>query len=194
MLLTGIIHAVALPLAATEGGEEESSNFLVSPDVGLMIWTVLAFLVALFVLRKYAFPQISAALEKRQHLIEESIDSAERTKAEADEILAEYRERLKEARAQAEEIVARARKNGEAAERAAAEQAAELREEQLERARKDIQAETARALQEIRREVADLTVAATERVTRKTLTEDDQRRLVEDALSELDFSALGERR
>jgi F-type H+-transporting ATPase subunit b len=195
MLLTGIIHAVALPLAATaDGGEEESSNFLVSPDVGLMIWTVLAFLVALFILRKYAFPQISAALEKRQHLIEESIDSAERTKAEADEILAEYRERLKEARAQAEEIVARARKNGEAAERAAAEQAAEIREEQLERARKDIQAETARALQEIRREVADLTVAATERVTRKTLTGDDQRRLVEDALSELDFSSLGERR
>src|SRR4051794_38491677 len=195
MLLTGLIHAVALPLAASsEGGEEESSNFLVSPDVGLMIWTVLAFLVALFILRKYAFPQISAALEKRQHLIEESIDSAERTKAEADEILAEYRERLKEARAQAEEIVARARKNGEAAERAAAEQAAEIREEQLERARKDIQAETARALQEIRREVADLTVAATERVTRKTLTEDDQRRLVEDALSELDFSSLGERR
>lgn len=194
MLLTGIIHAVALPLAATDGGEEESSNFLVSPDVGLMIWTVLAFLVALFILRKYAFPQISAALEKRQHLIEESIESAERTKAEADEILAEYRERLKEARAQAEEIVSRARKNGEAAERAAAEQAAEIREEQLERARKDIQAETARALQEIRREVADLTVAATERVTRKTLNEEDQRRLVEDALSELDFSALGERR
>ena len=194
MLLTGIIHAVALPLAATEGGEEESSNFLVSPDVGLMIWTVLAFLVALFILRKYAFPQISAALEKRQHLIEESIDSAERTKAEAEEILAEYRERLKEARAQAEEIVTRARKNGEAAERQAAEQAAELREEQLERARKDIEAETQRALQEIRREVADLTVAATERVTRKSLTEDDQRRLVEDALSVLDFSSLGERR
>jgi F-type H+-transporting ATPase subunit b len=194
MLLTGIIHAVALPLGAADAAKEESSNFLVSPDVGLMIWTVLAFLIALFVLRKYAFPQISAALEKRQHLIEESIDSAERTKAEADEILAEYRERLKEARVQAEEIVTRARKNGEAAERQAAEQAAEIREEQLERARKDIQAETARALQEIRREVADLTVAATERVTRKSLNEEDQRRLVEDALSELDFSALGERR
>src|SRR3954466_13197637 len=111
MLLPGIITGLALPLAATEGGEEESSNFLVSPDVGLMIWTVLAFLVALFILRKYAFPQISAALEKRQNLIEESIDSAQRTKDEADQILAEYRERLKEARTQAEEIVARARKN-----------------------------------------------------------------------------------
>src|SRR5215475_5505802 len=173
-MLIGIITA---PLAAADAAKDKSSNFLVSPDVGLMLWTLLVFVITFFLLRKYAFPAIQQALEKRQHMIEESIDSAERTKAEADEILAEYRERLKEARAQAEDIVARARKNGEAAERAAAEQAAEIREEQLERARKDIQAETARALQEIRREVADLTVAATERVTRKSLNEEDQRRL-----------------
>jgi F-type H+-transporting ATPase subunit b len=195
MLLNGI--TAALPLAATTtpaGGAQESSNFLVSPDVGLMIWTVLAFLVALFILRKYAFPQISAALEKRQHLIEESIDTAQRTKDEAEQILAEYRERLKEARAQAEEIVARARKAGEATERQSLEEAKQSREELLEQTRRDIEAETRRAIQEIRNEVADLTVAATERVTRKTLTEEDQRRLVEEALSELDFTALGERR
>src|SRR3954451_4054902 len=192
MLLTGII--TALPLAQADGGESESSNFLVSPDVGLMIWTVLAFLAALFILRKYAFPQISQALEKRQHLIEESIDTAQRTKDEADEILAEYRERLKEARVQAEEIVARARRSGEAAERQSLEDARGTREELLAQTRRDIEAETNRAIAEIRREVADLTVAATERVPRKPLTEADQRRLVEEALSELDFSALGERR
>jgi F-type H+-transporting ATPase subunit b len=191
-MLNGII--TALPLAAEDAAKDKSSNFLVSPDVGLMIWTLLVFFVTLFLLRKFAFPPIQAALEKRQHMIEESIDSANRVKAEADEILAEYRERLKEARVQAEEIVARARKNGEAAERQALEEAKGLREEQLAQARKDIQAETARALQEIRKEVADLTVAATERVTRKSLNEDDQRRLVEEALSELDFTALGERR
>jgi F-type H+-transporting ATPase subunit b len=189
-MLIGIITT----LAATDAAEEESSNFLVSPDVGLMIWTLLAFLITFFLLRKLAFPRISAALEKRQHLIEESIDTAQRTKAEADEILAEYRERLKEARAQAEEIVARARKAGEATERQSLEDARASREELLEQTRRDIEAETRRAIQEIRREVADLTVAATERVTRKTLTEDDQRRLVEEALSELDFTALGERR
>jgi F-type H+-transporting ATPase subunit b len=191
-MLNGII--TALPLAAEDAAKDKSSNFLVSPDVGLMIWTLAVFFVTLFLLRKFAFPPIQAALEKRQHMIEESIDSANRVKAEADEILAEYRERLKEARVQAEEIVARARKNGEAAERQALEEAKGLREEQLEQARRDIQAETARALQEIRKEVADLTVAATERVTRKSLNEEDQRRLVEEALSELDFSALGERR
>jgi F-type H+-transporting ATPase subunit b len=191
-MLIGLI--TALPLAAADAAKDKSSNFLVSPDIGLMIWTLIVFFVTFLLLRKLAFPRISEALEKRQHMIEESIDTAQRTKAEADEILAEYRERLKEARVQAEEIVTRARKAGEATERQSLESAKETRDELLEQTRRDIEAETRRAIQEIRKEVADLTVAATEAVTRKTLNEDDQRRLVEEALSELDFSALGERR
>ena len=177
--------AAVPPIAA-----EESSNFLVSPNVGLMIWTLLAFFVAFFVLRKWAWPQIAAALDRRQRAIEESIDTAERTKAEAEQLLLEYRERLKEARAQADEIVARARKAGEVHERETLEQAKGKREELMEQTRRDIEAETRRAIQEIRDEVADLTVRATEKVTRKTLDEADQRRLVEEALGELDFSAL----
>jgi F-type H+-transporting ATPase subunit b len=182
----------SLPLAATSAGG--SSNFLVSPNVGLMIWTLLAFLVALFILRKFAWPQIAAALDKRQRAIEESIETAERTKSEAQQLLEEYRERLREARAQADEIVARARKAGEQHERETLEQARARREELLEQTRRDIQAETRRAIQEIRGEVADLTILATEKVTRRALTEEDQRRLVDEALKELDFSALsGER-
>jgi F-type H+-transporting ATPase subunit b len=173
---------------------EESSNFLVSPDVGLMIWTLLAFFVAFFVLRKWAWPAISAALDKRQKAIEESIDTAERARQEAAGLLEEYRERLKEARGQADEIVARARKAGEVHERESLEQARAKRDELMEQTRRDIEAETRRAIQEIRKEVADLTILATERVTRKTLDDDDQRRLVEDALSDLDFSQLGESR
>ena len=79
-----------------------------------MVWTLLAFGVLLWLLRKLAFPQIAENLDKRQRAIEESIDTAERTKREAEEILAEYRQRLTDARQQAEEIVARARKAGEA--------------------------------------------------------------------------------
>jgi F-type H+-transporting ATPase subunit b len=90
--------------------------------------------------------------------------------------------------------VSRARKAGEKAEAQALEEAKAKRDEMLEQTKRDIQAETRRAIQDIRNEVADLTILATEKVTRKTLTEDDQRRLVEEALSELDFSALaGER-
>jgi F-type H+-transporting ATPase subunit b len=190
--MLAVIHSAAVVLAAAGGGgEEQSSNFLVSPNVGLMIWTLLAFFVAFMVLRKFAFPRIAEALDKRQRLIEDSIDTANRTRAEAQELLEEYRERLKVARSQADEIVARARKAGEETERESLEAAKTRREELMEQTRRDIEAETRRAIQEIRNEVADLTVAATEKVTRKALTPEDQKRLVEEALGELDFTALG---
>ncbi|HEX8120019.1 MAG TPA: F0F1 ATP synthase subunit B [Solirubrobacteraceae bacterium] len=174
-------------LAAEEGG---GGSFLVKPGIGLMVWTLLTFAIVLYVLNRLAFPKISEQLDKRQRAIEESIDTAERTKTEAEEILAEYRERLREARTQAEEIVARARKAGEQHQEESLAQARIQREELMEQTRRDIEAETRRAIQEIRNQVADLTVLATEKVTRKTLDEDDQRRLVEEALGELDFEAL----
>jgi F-type H+-transporting ATPase subunit b len=172
-------------VAASSGG-----SFLITPNVGLMIWTLLLFGLSMYMLYKLAFPRISEALDKRQRAIEDSIDTAERTRQQADQLLDEYRERLREAREQAQEILDRARQNAETREREAQEEAASRREELMERTRRDIESETRRAIDTIRREVADLTVLATEKVTRKTLTEDDQRRLVEDALSELDFSAL----
>jgi F-type H+-transporting ATPase subunit b len=163
---------------------------LITPNVGLMIWTLLLFGISMYVLAKLAFPRISEALDRRQKAIEDSIDHAEQIRTEADQVLAEYRERLREARGQADQIVERARKTAEVHEREAEEEARARRERMMEQTRRDIEVETRRAIQEIRHEVADLTVMATEKVTRKTLTDDDQRRLVEDALSELDFSAL----
>lgn len=167
-----------------------SGSFLITPDVGLMIWTLLLFGISMYVLAKLAFPRITEALDRRQRAIEDSIDAAERTRQEADSLLADYRERLKDARRQADEIVDRARKAAEVHERDAQEDAKTRREQMMEQTRRDIETETRRAIEEIRHEVADLTVMATEKVTRKSLTEEDQRRLVEDALSELDFSAL----
>src|SRR5215211_6175209 len=123
-----------------------------------MIWTLLAFGITLFLLNKLAFPRIAEALDRRRKAIEDSIEHAEQAKREADELLDEYRARL--------------------------------REELLARTRRDIEAETKRALEEIRKEVANLTVIATEKVTRKSLTPDDHRRLIEDALHEVDFSTL----
>jgi F-type H+-transporting ATPase subunit b len=144
----------------------------------------------LFVLWKWAFPRIGEALDKRQRAIEDSIDAAERTRREADELLAEYRERLAAARGQADDIVARARRTAENAESETLAGARVKREEMMEQTRRDIEAETRRAIQQIRAEVADLTILATEKVTRKTLDTDDQRRLVDEALSELDFASL----
>jgi len=180
-------------LAAEAAEEEGGGNFLVSPNVGLMIWTLLAFGITLYLLNKLAFPRIAEALDKRRKAIEDSIENAARSKREADELLEEYRARLREAREQAEDITVRARKAADTVAEEAKAQATRQREELMANARRDIEQETRRALDEIRKEVADLTVIATEKVTRKSLTPEDHRRLIEDALGEVDFSALAGR-
>jgi F-type H+-transporting ATPase subunit b len=177
---------IALPLAAGGSG----GSFLVSPNLGLMIWTLLVFGITMYVLSKVAFPRIQEALDKRANAIRESIEEAEKTRTEANEILQEYRGRLKEAREQADEIVARARKSADSAKAQAVDEGREKREELLAAARRDIEAETRRSLERIRKEVADLTVLTTEKVTRKTLTGDDQKKLIDEALAEVDFSSL----
>jgi F-type H+-transporting ATPase subunit b len=186
-ILTGIL---LIAQEGAESGEDEGGSFLVSPGLGLMIWTLVLFLFTMWVLSKVAFPRIQEALDRRANAIRESIDAAERQRQEADELLAEYRQRLTEAREQAEDIAARARKAAEAAVAEASEEGKAKREELVAAARRDIEAETRRSLEKIRKEVADLTVLATEKVTRKALDPEDQKRLVEEALAEVDFSAL----
>jgi F-type H+-transporting ATPase subunit b len=183
-------YIVPLAAEAAEHGEESGGSFLVSPGLGLMIWTLLLFLITMWVLSKVAFPKIQEALDKRAKMVSESIDAADRQRRESDELLAEYRARLAEAREQADDIMARARKSAETAEAEAAAAGKEKREELVAAAKRDIEAETRRSLDQIRNEVADLTVLATERVTRKSLNAEDQKRLVEEALSEVDFSTL----
>jgi F-type H+-transporting ATPase subunit b len=178
--------AALVTLAADEGG----GNFLVTPQLGLMIWTLIAFGVTFWILRKLAFPRIQEALEKRRRAIDESIQHAEQTRQEADKLLEEYRHRLKEAREQAEDILVRSRKAAEQFEAEAKAKSQKEHQEAMERTRREIQAETRRALDEIRKEVADLTIIATEKVARKSLNEDDQKRLIEEALAEVDFSAF----
>jgi F-type H+-transporting ATPase subunit b len=175
--------ASSIPLAS-------SGSFLVSPELGLMIWTLIAFGATLFVLSRVALPRIGEALEKRANAIRDSIDAAEKQRQDADRLLQEYRERLKEAREQADDIVARARKAAEAAEAEATAEGRQKREELVGAARRDIEMETRRSLERIRKEVADLTVLATEKITRKTLDSEDHKRLIDEALKEVDFSAL----
>jgi F-type H+-transporting ATPase subunit b len=177
----------SLVLAAEKSG---GGSFLVSPGLGLMIWTLLAFGISLLILQRFAFPRIAEALEKRRLMIEESIEHAQQVRQEADKLLEEYRARLREAREQAEDILVRSRKAADAFEAETREKAQKAHQEALERTRREIEAETRRALDEIRKEVADLTIIATEKVARKSLTGEDQKRLIEEALAEVDFSAF----
>jgi F-type H+-transporting ATPase subunit b len=175
--------AAHIPLAS-------KGSFLISPNVGLMIWTIVVFTISLFILRRWVFPQIGKVLDDRARRIEGDIDAAHETREAAEKLLSEYRERLKEARSQSDEIVQRARQTAESHEHEAKERGRELVAEASVRAQREIESATKRALDDLRREVADLTVMATEKVTRKTLDDADQRRLVEEALGELDFSSL----
>jgi F-type H+-transporting ATPase subunit b len=133
---SGDIGSVLL-LAAEEGG---GGSFLVSPSLGLMIWTLIAFGVTMWVLSKVAFPRIQEALDKRANAIRENIEAAEKQRAEADDLLKEYRARLQEAREQADDIVARSRKAAESARAQAAEEGKAKREELVAAARRDIEA------------------------------------------------------
>ena len=156
-----------------------------------MFWTVLAFGVDDVRALEVRVPaDRRGAGEAGRTRSATNIKASERTREEADELLAEYRQRLKEAREQADDIVARARKASENAVAEATSEGKSKREELVAAARRDIEAETKRSLEQIRQEVADLTVLATEKVTRKSLDDADHKRLVEEALAEVDFSAL----
>src|SRR5215469_11587575 len=145
MLDLGHITNAALSLAAEKS---EGGSFLVSPGVGLMIWTLILFGFTMWVLSKLAFPKIQEALDKRAKTIAESIDAAERQRKESDELLEEYRARLAEAREQADDIMLRARKAAETAEAEAAAAGKEKREELVDQAKRDIEAETRRSLEQ----------------------------------------------
>ena len=167
-----------------------NGSFLITPNVGIMIWTIVVFAISFFILRRWVFPRIGEALDQRAKKIEGDIGAAEDLRTEADKILEEYRERLKEARAQAEEIVQRARQAAETHEHESKDRGQEIIAEAIKRGERDIEVASKRAVDDLRREVADLTIMATEKVTRKVLDDADQRRLVEEALNDLDLSGL----
>ena len=157
---------------------------------GLMIWTLIAFGITFFVLRKFAFGPIQKTIDERRDRIRQAVEEADNARNEARELLEQNRAILAQARSESGEILAETRKVADAQmERAKAEAEAE-RQRRLEDTRKQIEAETARAIGEIRSEVADLTIEATERVVGKVPDAEDQRRLVREAVDGLDFSAL----
>ena len=157
---------------------------------GLMIWTIVCFLITLFVLSRYAFGPIQKMIDERRERIRRSIEEAEEARAEARRLLEEHRSLIGQARGQAEEILAEARHTREAMEQRVREDTEADRQRRLEETRRQIEAETQRALGQIRAEVAELTLVATSKVTGKVLDDADHRRLIEEAISGLDFSQL----
>jgi F-type H+-transporting ATPase subunit b len=157
-----------------------------------MIWTIVCFLIALFVLKRYAFGPIQGMLDKRQETIADSITAAEDARDEAQRLLEQHKQLIGEARSEAEGILAEARKTRESMESRMKEETETERQRRLEETRKEIAAETTRAIAQIRSEVADLTLEAASRVVGKTLDTERDRELISEAIAGLDFSRLEE--
>jgi F-type H+-transporting ATPase subunit b len=168
----------------------ESSNDLIKVVPGLMIWTLVAFGITFFVLKKYAFGPIQKTIDDRRDKIRLAVEEADNARNEARDLLEQNKAILAQARSESAVILGEAKKVGDAQIARAKEEAESERQRRLEDTKKQIEAETSRAIDQIRTEVADLTVEATQRVVGKVLDSADQRRLVDEAIAELDFSAL----
>ena len=138
-----------------------ASNALIKVTPGLMIWTLVCFLITFLVLRKYAFGPIQQAIDERRERIRRSLEEADKARSEARHLLEEHRALLGQARGQAEEILAEARKVAESLRQRVKDETEVDRQRRLEETKRQIEAETQRALQQIRAEVAELTLIAT---------------------------------
>jgi F-type H+-transporting ATPase subunit b len=170
-----------LPLAASG---------LIKVVPGLMIWTIVCFLITLFVLKRYAFGPIQGMLDERRERIRRALEEADSARREARELVEEHRSLIGQARQDAEHILGEARRVADAQRERVREETEADRQRRLEETRRQIEAETHRALEQIRAEVAELTLVAASKVTGKVLDDADHRRLIEDAIQELDFSVL----
>ena len=172
-----------LPLLAED-------NPLLKLAPGLMIWTLILFGITLFVLKRFAFGPIQRVIDERRERIRQSLEEADRARDEARRLLEEHRALMAQARGQADEVLAEARKIAESQRERVKEEVEVDRQRRLEDTRRQIEAETQRALEQIRGEVAELALVAAEKITAKSLTGDDHRRLIDEAIRELDFSRL----
>ncbi len=168
---------------AAAAGEEAAKGGLLSPSGGLMFWTLIIFVILFFVLSRYAFKPITAAVEAREKALEEAIAGAKADREAAAKLLSEHREQLDAGRAEAQKLIAEGRTIGDKVRAEMIEETRSQQQDMLERARREIEAEKVRAIAELRREAVDLAIAGASKVIEKNLDDDSNRRIVESFLS-----------
>ena len=186
----GTLAVYVLPLQAESG--DDGGNPLLEASPGLMIWTLVIFGITLFILKRYVFGPVGQAIEKRRSDIAQSIEEAERSRDEATALLEDYRTRLAEARREADALRDQGRKEGERQGQEIVSQAQAQRERILADAETQIFAEARSAASGLRDQVATLALLAAEKVSRRSLSDEDHRRLIEQAIDEADLSAVAD--
>jgi F-type H+-transporting ATPase subunit b len=167
-----------------------SSNPLIKVIPGLMIWTIVAFGITFYILKKFAFGPIQKLIDQRREQIRASVEEADRVRDEARALLEEHKALIGQARTDAEGILAEARRIADAQQQRMREETEEDRKRRLEETERQIEQATQQALETLKQGVAALSLEAAEKITRKSLTTADQKRLIDEALSEIDFSQL----
>ena len=163
--------------------EHAAKGGLLSPNGGLMFWTLIIFVILFFVLSKYAFKPITAAVAAREKALEEAIAGAKADREAAAALLAEHRAQLEAGRNEAQKLIAEGRTIGDKVRADMIEETRGQQQEMLERARREIDAEKVRAIAELRREAVDLAIAGAGKVIEKNLDDASNRQIVESFLS-----------
>jgi F-type H+-transporting ATPase subunit b len=161
-------------------------NPLVQPDPGLFIWTILTFLVLVALLGKFAWRPLLQALESRQESIRKSLDDAQKAKQELERLHAESAEIIRQSRVEADAIVTRSRGDAERLREEMKQKARTEADAIVKNAERQIQLETGRAIQQIRREAVDLSVMIASKLIQRNLTKEDNERLIEEALKQVE--------
>ena len=182
--MTNIILAL---LQQTTVAPEESSQSgdLLTPNGGLMFWTLFVFLFLFFILGKFVFPKITAAVEAREKALEEAIEGAKRDREEAARALAEQLKQIEAARLEAQKIIVEGRQAGEKVRATMIEETQQQQQAMLERARREIEMEKEKAIAELRREAIELAIAGASKVIEKNLDDQSNRKIVESFLASI---------
>ena len=182
--MTTLIFAL-LQHAAVAPEESTQPVNLLSPNGGLMFWTLITFLILFAVLGKLVFPKITAAVEAREKALEEAIEGARRDREEAARALAEQLRQIETARLEAQKIIVEGRQTGEKLRAQMIEETHAQQQQMLERARREIEQEKERAIAEMRREAIELAIAGASKVIEKNLDDEANRKIVESFLASI---------
>ena len=165
-------------------------SLLVQPDPGLFIWTILTFLLLLYLLRRYAWKPLLAVLENRENVIRKSLEDAERARRELERVSQESKQIISQARSEAQSIVARSRSEAEKLRADVKEKARAEADSILREAERQIQLETAKALSKIRHDVVDLSLLVASKVIKKRLSTKDNQSLIEESLKQIEAARM----
>lgn len=186
MRFTPLHSLVALALSpAALLAQESGTRTFMKPDTGLMVWTLVIFVLLMFVLSRYAFGPITAAVEAREKALEDAIEGAKRDRDAAAKLLQEHQAAIDAARGEAQKIIAEGRAVGEKLRTDMIEQTRKEQQDMLERARREIDNEKDKAIMQLRREAVDLALAGASKVVEQNLESQKNRQLVESYLSSI---------